>query len=33
VSLNPDFPAPIIVDRHEGTVTGTVVLRWCGHGG
>jgi SOS-response transcriptional repressor LexA len=33
VSLNPDFPAPIIVDRDEGTVTGTVVLRWCGHGG
>ena len=33
VSLNPDFPAPIIVDRAEGAVTGTVVLRWCGHGG
>lgn len=33
VSLNPDFPAPIVVDRAEGTVTGTVVLRWCGHGG
>lgn len=33
VSLNPDFPAPIVVDRAVGTVTGTVVLRWCGHGG
>ena len=33
VSLNPDFPTPIIVDRDEGAVTGTVVLRWCGHGG
>jgi hypothetical protein len=33
MSLNPDFPAPIVVDRSEGTVTGTVVLRWCGHGG
>jgi hypothetical protein len=32
-SLNPDFPTPIIVDRDEGSVTGTVVLRWCGHGG
>lgn len=33
VSLNPAFPATIVVDRAEGTVTGTVVLRWCGHGG
>lgn len=33
VSLNPDFPEPIMVDRAEGTVTGTVMLRWCGHGG
>jgi hypothetical protein len=33
VSLNPEFPAPIIVDRDEGAVTGTVVLRWCGHSG
>jgi hypothetical protein len=33
LSLNPDYPAPIVVDRAEGTVTGTVMLRWCGHGG
>jgi hypothetical protein len=30
VSLNPDFPSTTI-DRSEGTIAGTVVLRWCGH--
>jgi hypothetical protein len=33
VSLNPDYPTPIVVERSEGAVTGTVLLRWCGHGG
>ncbi|HEX8848330.1 MAG TPA: S24 family peptidase [Gemmatimonadaceae bacterium] len=32
LSLNPDF-APTLIERAEGTVAGTVVLRWCQHGG
>ena len=32
LSLNPDFE-PTLIERSEGTVAGTVVLRWCGHGG
>ena len=32
LSLNPDF-APTLIERAEGTVAGTVVLRWCRHGG
>lgn len=31
LSLNPAFD-PIVVPREEGTVVGTVVLRWCPHG-
>ncbi|HEX2780532.1 MAG TPA: S24 family peptidase [Gemmatimonadaceae bacterium] len=31
LSLNPDFPTTL-VERAEGTVAGTVVLRWCQHG-
>ena len=32
LSLNPEFE-PTLIERGEGTVAGTVVLRWCGHGG
>jgi hypothetical protein len=32
LSLNPDFE-PTLIERGEGTVAGTVVLRWCAHGG
>ena len=32
LSLKPEFE-PTLVERGEGTVAGTVVLRWCGHGG
>jgi SOS-response transcriptional repressor LexA len=32
LSLNPAFE-PILVPRAEGTIVGTVVLRWCAHGG
>jgi phage repressor protein C with HTH and peptisase S24 domain len=32
LSLNAAFP-PIDVRRDERTVVGTVVLRWCSHGG
>ena len=32
LSLNPDFE-PTLIERSEGTVAGTVVLRWCQHGG
>ena len=31
LSLNPEFE-PTLIERGEGTVAGTVVLRWCGHG-
>jgi hypothetical protein len=31
-SLNDAFP-PIVVPRDERTIVGTVVLRWCPHGG
>ena len=31
-SLNEAFP-PIVVPRDERTIVGTVVLRWCPHGG
>ena len=31
LSLDASFP-PIVVPREEGTVVGTVVLRWCPHG-
>ena len=30
LSLNPDFE-PLLIERGEGTVAGTVVLRWCTH--
>lgn len=30
ISLNPDDP-PMTIERAEGAVTGTVLLRWCGH--
>jgi SOS-response transcriptional repressor LexA len=30
-SLNTAF-APVTVPREPGTVVGTVVMRWCGHG-
>jgi hypothetical protein len=32
LSLNPEFE-PTLIERGEGTVAGTVVLRWCGHRG
>jgi hypothetical protein len=32
LSLNDAFP-PIVVPRDEHTIVGTVVLRWCPHGG
>ena len=32
LSLNPDFE-PTLIERGDGAVAGTVVLRWCGHGG
>ena len=30
ISLNPDYP-PTTIERAEGAITGTVLLRWCGH--
>lgn len=30
LSLNPEFE-PLLIERGEGTVAGTVVLRWCAH--
>ena len=30
ISLNPDYP-PSTIERGEGTIAGTVLLRWCGH--
>jgi phage repressor protein C with HTH and peptisase S24 domain len=32
LSLNPQF-APVTVAREVGAVVGTVVMRWCDHGG
>jgi phage repressor protein C with HTH and peptisase S24 domain len=32
ISLNPEFK-PVVVQRDERTVIGTVVLRWCEHQG
>jgi SOS-response transcriptional repressor LexA len=31
-SLNPDYP-PIVIPRDPSLVLGTVLLRWCAHGG
>jgi len=31
-SLNPDYP-PIVIPRDPSLVLGTVLLRWCTHGG
>lgn len=30
ISLNPEYP-PTTIERAEGAITGTVLLRWCGH--
>jgi phage repressor protein C with HTH and peptisase S24 domain len=32
LSLNPDFP-PLLIPRREHLIVGTVLLRWCAHGG
>jgi phage repressor protein C with HTH and peptisase S24 domain len=32
LSLNPDFPA-LRIPRREHSIVGTVLLRWCTHGG